>query len=129
MPADDRSNGVGVMAFDLISRSRLIVSATASVGVVCLGLLSTVHAAESKPTEKAVLMVLMAGTHMVHIIEMPSMDRCQEAVQFTPKAKCVEAPKVGADVDRNVLRDFAPASGPSDSAAKPAPPVTYKPLN
>jgi hypothetical protein len=94
------------------------------------GLLSSGHAAEIKPADKAVLMVLMAGTQMVHIIEMPSMERCQEAVQFTPKAKCVEAPKVGSDVDKNALRDFAPASGPKDSdEKKPAPPVTYKPLN
>ena len=114
------------MAFHFSPRGKF-VSFAAAVATV-FGLLSSGHAAETKPADKAVLMVLMAGTQMVHIIEMPSMERCQEAVQFTPKAKCVEAPKVGSDIDKNALRDFAPASGPNDSdEKKPAPPVTYKP--
>ncbi len=104
----------------------------AALGVaLALGLCTPpVQAAETAvPSKRTVLLVMMPGKPTVHIIEMPSMERCRDAAEHTPSAICVETSKPGREIDPDVLKEFAPAAGPTASRDGPPPSVTYKPLN
>ena len=79
--------------------------------------------------QKAVFLVLMAGTPTVHIIEMPSMERCREAAEFTANARCVEGTKVDPGADREKLLEAVPAAAPERPRDGGPPEVVYKPLN
>ena len=47
----------------------------------------------AKPGEKAIYMVLMPNTDMAHAIEMPTLQRCLDAIQYLTRARCIETVK------------------------------------
>lgn len=51
--------------------------------------------AAAGPVADVVYLVLMAGSPPLHLIEMPSMEKCQAAVRHTSNAKCVVTQAVG----------------------------------
>jgi len=72
----------------------------------------------------AVYLILMMEPPANHVIEMPSMVKCIEAMRFSPSAKCTRGvmPKMVRDfkaLPPQTGQPFLPASGPA-SGPKPA---------
>ena len=110
--------------------SARMMAAGALLGLVCLGAPQDTSASNSGiKKQKAVFLVLMAGTPTVHIIEVPSMERCREAAEFTAKARCVEGKKVEAGADPEKLLEAVPIAAPGRPRDGGPPEVVYKPLN
>ncbi|OHC74392.1 MAG: hypothetical protein A3G18_09070 [Rhodospirillales bacterium RIFCSPLOWO2_12_FULL_58_28] len=80
-------------------------------------------AAKEAPVADVVYLVLMAGSPPLHLIEMPSMEKCQAAVRHTSNAKCVVTQAVG-------VKDLKSKAGgvgrltrlPAKTAPRPLPP-------
>ena len=89
-----------------------IIRAICAFGILTTGAALAAHVEDvphTKPGEKTVYMVLLPHTDMAHITEMPTLQRCRDAIQYLTQARCIEAVKpLSGDFPEEILQLIPP---------------------
>ena len=94
-----------------------IVWALCASGIMMIATAQAAHVEDiphTKPGEITVYMVLLPNTDMAHATEMPTLQRCRDAIQYLTRARCIEVVKpLSGDWPEEILRLIpSPDGGP-----------------